>query len=391
MNVSLDEHRLGGLRWIVLRGPGREAFRALGEHTRDEMAALVKTWGLAAKLREHVSAPPGRDRLASVRRASALGFPEAWAELSAFAEGCAVPFDDLALMNFRGDLGPVTGGIGCSDLAWRRERSLIGHNEDGAPENVGHCALLTLALDRLPTVTAFWYPGFLPANAFTVTADGLVWTIDHLPVAEPGAGAARHFVGRGLQRSARTLDAAVDYLKTHPSAGGFAYTIGDQTGRIVNVEALAGRHACVEVGPHQAAPHQAAPQQASPQQASPLLWHTNHGRYLPGADPAPEGTSVARGQTLSTLAVPERDPDPAWFLRILADTPLPGGVRRDAESGDPAITLCTFIADLTAGQAVIAARDERPVTISLSDLAAGHPNATTGASASGSRHHGPFR
>jgi len=379
MSVSLDEHGLGGLRWIVLRGPDREAFRALGEYTRDEMAALTKTWGLVAKLRRHVNGPPGRERLASVRGASAQGFPEAWAELAAFAVGCAVPFDDLALMNFRGDLGPVTGGIGCSDLAWRRERSLIGHNEDGAPENVGQCALLTLALDGLPTVTAFWYPGFLPANAFTVTADGLVWTIDHLPVASPGDGAARHFVGRGLQRSARTLDAAVEYLKTHPSAGGFAYTIGDRSGRIVSVEAMAGRHAAVEAGPQAAGPQAAGPQAAGPQAAGPqaagpLLWHTNHGRYLPGAEPLPEGTSVARGQTLSALAVPEQDPDPAWFLRVLADAPLPDGVRRDREAGDPAITLCTFVADLTAGEAVVAARDEAPVTIPLPDLAEGRPH-----------------
>jgi Acyl-coenzyme A:6-aminopenicillanic acid acyl-transferase len=184
-----------------------------------------------------------------------------------------------------------------------------------------------------------------------------VWTIDHLPVASPGDGAARHFVRRGLQRSARTLDAAVDYLKTHPSAGGFAYTIGDRAGRIVNVEALAGRHAAVEAGPP----------------SDPLLWHTNHGRYLPGADPSPEGTSLTRGHTLSALAIPAQDPDPAWFLRILADTPLPHGVRRDRAPGDPAITLCTFIADLTAGQAVIAARDEQPVTIPLPDRAEGHP------------------
>jgi Acyl-coenzyme A:6-aminopenicillanic acid acyl-transferase len=210
---------------------------------RQEIAALTTTWGLVAKLRQHVSNPPGSERLASVRQASASRFQEAWAELAVFAEGFAVPFDDLALMNFRGDLGPVTGGIECSDLAWRQERSLIGHNEDGAPENVGKCALLTLSLDGLSAVTAFWYPGFLPTNAFTVTADGLVWTIDHLPVASPGDGAARHFVGRGLQRSARTLDAAVDYLKTHPSSGGFAYTIGDRTGRIVSVEAMAGRTA----------------------------------------------------------------------------------------------------------------------------------------------------
>jgi Acyl-coenzyme A:6-aminopenicillanic acid acyl-transferase len=358
MNVSLDEHRLGGLRWIVLRGPDREAFRALGEHMRDELDALTKTWGLVAKLRQHVAGPPGNGRLASVRQASENRFPEAWAELAAFAEGAAMPFEDLALMNFRGDLGPVTGGIGCSDLAWRRERSLIGHNEDGSPENVGQCALLTLALDGLPTLTAFWYPGFLPTNAFTVTADGLVWTIDHLPVASPGNGAARHFVGRGLQRSARTLEMAVDYLSTHPSAGGFAYTIGDRAGQIVNVEALAGRHASVAAGA----------------ESGPLLWHTNHGRYLPGAEPAPGGNSVARGQTLSALGVPEQDPDPAWFLRVLADTPLPCGVRRDHEADDPAITLCTFIADLTAGQAVIAARDEQPVMIPLSDLAEGHPH-----------------
>ena len=369
MSVSLDEHRLGGLRWIVLRGPDREAFRALGEHTRDEMAALTKTWGLVAKLRRHVNGPPGRERLASVRGDSAQGFPAAWAELAAFAEGCAVPFEDLALMNFRGDLGPVTGGIGCSDLAWRRERSLIGHNEDGAPENLGQCALLTLALDGLPTVTAFWYPGFLPANAFTVTADGLVWTIDHLPVASPGDGAARHFVGRGLQCSARTLDAAVDYLKTHPSAGGFAYTIGDRSGRIVSVEAMAGRHAAVEAGPQAA-----GPQAAGPQAAGPLLWHTNHGRYLAGSEPSPAGTSVARGKVLSALAIPAADPGPDWFLRILAGAPLPDGVRADPAPGYNATTLCTFIADLTAGEAVIAARDDQAVTIPLRDLAEGNPH-----------------
>jgi hypothetical protein len=353
MNVSLDEHRLGGLRWIVVRGPDRAAFQALGEHMREEMAALTKNWGLVTRLRQHVEKPPARDRLGNLRRATVMHQPEAWAELAAFAEGSAVPFDDLALLNFRGDLGLVTGGIGCSDLAWRRERSLIGHNEDGAPENVGQCALLTLALDGLPSVTAFWYPGFLPANAFVVTADGLVWTIDHLPVASPGGGAGRHFVGRGLQTQVRTLDAAVDYLKIHPSAGGFAYTIGDQTGRIVNVEAVAGDHAAVE--------------------PEPLLWHTNHGRYLPGAEPAPEGTSVARGQTLSALPVPEQDPGPSWFLSVLADAPLPHGVRADPGPGYNATTLCTFIADLTAGQSVIVNRGEPPVTISLRDLAEGHP------------------
>lgn len=358
MNVSLDEHRLGTLRWIALSGPDREVYRALGEHMREELADLTGAWPLLPRLREHVSGSPGRDRLAAVRRASILSFPEVWAELAAFAEGAGVPLDDLALLNFRGDLGTVTGGIGCSDLAWRRERSLIGHNEDGAPENVGQCALLTLAVGGLPAITAFWYPGFLASNAFAVTADGLVFTIDHLPVAWPGDGAGRHFVGRGLQRSAVTVSGALDYLRAHPSAGGFAYTIGDRAGRIVSVEAAAGRHAFVEVGP--------AP--------VPLLWHTNHGRYLPGCEPSPGGNSVARGEMLEALAIPASDPDPAWFLRILAGGSLPDGVRSDSGPGRPAATLCTFVADLTAGEAVIVARDDLPVAIPLRDLAEGNPH-----------------
>ena len=108
--------------------------------------------------------------------------------------------------------------------------------------------------------------------------------------------------------------------------------------------------------------------------SGPLLWHTNHGRYLPGAEPSPEGTSAARGHALSALAVPQTDPGPSWFLHVLAEAPLPDGVRADRSPGEAAVTLCTFIADLTAGQAIIAVRDEQPVTIALSDLAEGNPH-----------------
>ena len=93
MNLSLDEHRLGVLRWIVVRGPDREAFRALGEHMRQEIAALTATWSLLPRLRDHVSRPPGSDRLSAVRQVSALRYPEVWAELAALARGAAVSFD----------------------------------------------------------------------------------------------------------------------------------------------------------------------------------------------------------------------------------------------------------------------------------------------------------
>ena len=210
-----------------------------------------------------------------------------------------------------------------------------------------------------PPVTAFWYPGFVPANAFALTGDGLIWTVDHLPVAAPGPGAGRHFVGRGLQRTARTVDDAVGYLRSRASAGGFSYTIGDRAGRVVSVEAAAGRHAVTEAGPG----------------PGPLLWHTNHGRYLSGAEPEADGTSAARGETLDTLAIPAEDPGPSWFLDVLTSPP-PGGVRSDpGPDGRGLTTLCTLVADLTAGEAVIAARGEPPVAIPLAGLAEGDPRA----------------
>jgi hypothetical protein len=354
MTVTLEEQRLGALRWIVLSGPGAEAFRALGRHMRAEIRAVVGEWDYLAELRQHVAGPPGRERLAAVARASGEGFPEVWAELAALADGAGVPLGDLALLNFRGDLGAVGEGGGCSDLAWRRRESFIAHNEDDAEFFDGRSALLTLALEGRPAVTAFWKPGFLPSTTFTVTGTGLVWAIDHLPAASPGALPGRHFVARGLQRCAGPLDRAIEYLRDHPSAGGFAYIIGDRSGRIVTVEALAGQHASREAGP-----------------GGPLAWHTNHGRYLAGAEADPRGTSLARGEVLQALEVPAGEPDAAWFAHILAGAAPPAGVRADSSPGGSSVTLCTIVANLTTGEAFLLGRGTEAVTIPLTDLARG--------------------
>jgi Acyl-coenzyme A:6-aminopenicillanic acid acyl-transferase len=361
MTVTLDEQRLGALRWIVLSGPGTEAFRALGRHMRAEIRAVVGEWDELAQLRRHVVGPPGSERLAAVSRASEAGFPHVWAELAALADGAGVPLGELALMNFRGDLGAVGDGGGCSDLAWRRRESFIAHNEDDSEFFDGRAAMLTLALEDRPAVTAFWKPGFLPSTTFTVTGTGLVWAIDHLPGASPGALPGRNFVARGLQHRAGPLDRATGYLRDHSSAGGFAYIIGDRSGRIVTVEALAGRYASREVGP-----------------GGPLAWHTNHGRYLAGADADPHGTSLARGEVLQALEIPAAEPDAAWFARILTGAAPPGGVRADPSPGGSSVTLCTVIANLTTGEAALIGRSTEAVTIPLADLARGRASSPAG-------------
>jgi hypothetical protein len=355
MAVRVVERRLGTVPWLTVRGPAAEAFASLGAHLATEIQAVVEGLPGLAALRRHVASEPGRHRFAAVRRATQARFPGPWAELAALAAGAGVALDDLALLNFRGDLGvagpdPAGAGAGCSDLAWVRQRSFIAHNEDEPDFFAGRCALLTLALDDQQPVATFAKPGFLPATTFTVTGSGLVWGIDHMQARSPGPGAGRHFTARGLQLAASTVDQAIRYLREHPTAGGFAYTIGDRAGRIVTVESSAGQHAWREIGAN-----------------GPVGWHTNHGRYVPGAAASPHGTSLRRGKVLAALDIPAGEPQPGWFLRVLTSTP-PDGVRAEPTGTDRTTTLCTFVADLTGNQATIVAQDAEPVTVPLSSL-----------------------
>ena len=371
MAAEADERALGELRWITVRGPAADAFAALGEHMRAEIGAVLDG-PETERLREYAAGHS--ELLESVRAASAARFPRAWAELASLAAGAKVPPGDLALVNLRGDLGMfasagagegaagagegaaaevgVAGagegpGSGCSDLAWRRGRSFIGHNEDEPAEFIGRCALVTFDLDGEQPVTAYWVPGFLPANAFSVSATGLVISVDHLPVREPAVAPGRNFVARGLQSRAATVGEAIEFLRRHPSAGGFSYTIGDPAGRVAIVESAAGQTAVHEVGD--------------------LAWHTNHGRFVTNAEANPRGTSLRRGGVLGALAAPDTEPDHDWFLSVLAGN---HGVRADPDGQTSAATVCTFVVDLTAGDITIKPRGAPPARMTLAQLAA---------------------
>ncbi len=355
MTVRLVQRRLGPVPWLVVRGPAIEAFTSLGAHLRTEIGEIVEGLPGLAALRRHVAREPGRDRFAAVCQATESRFPQPWAELTALAAGARVPLDDLALLNFRGDLGVIgpdstDEGTGCSDLAWRRQRSFIAHNEDEPDFFTDRCVLLTLALDDQQPVATFAKPGFLPSTTFTVTGSGLVWSIDHKQAGSPGPGAGRHFVARGLQLVAGAVDQAIGYLGQHPSAGGFAYTIGDRAGRIVTVESSAGQLAWREVGTD-----------------GPVGWHTNHGRYVADAAASPHGTSLRRGAVLAALPITACEPDPGWFVRVLAGAP-PSGVRAEPTGAARTTTLCTFVADLTGGEATIVNQHAEPVTVPLPSL-----------------------
>ena len=77
---------------------------------------------------------------------------------------------------------------------------------------------------------------------------------------------------------------------------------------------------------------------------------------------------------LEALDLSAQEPSPEAFLDILTST-APRGVYRSAEDGDPLMTLCSAVVDLTSGEVMLAPRGENRVRLPLADLAAGRGTA----------------
>ncbi|WP_457256440.1 C45 family autoproteolytic acyltransferase/hydolase [Pedococcus sp. P5_B7] len=363
MSATIEEYRLGETPWLVVTGERVSAFRLLGKHHARSIQAIVKDNDIIDELRERTSSLEASAHLTAVRENSRRTYPDQWSELAAMAEGAKVPLNILVLLNLRGDIG-AKEEFGCTDLAFRDgDAVFLAHNEDGGPEFEAHCTLLTLRLDGEPAVTAWWYPGFLPSNAFCMNEYGLVWGMDNIRVSAPANAPGRHFVGRALQRC-RTIEEVTDHLRDRSSAGGFAYNIG-QVGHpdAILVEAAAGQYASRSTEPSDAG----------------LLWHTNHLRFLPSDLNAGTENSMIRAQTADTWTIPRSSPVD-WCLQQLAYAPMPQGVCQDVTQDDGAVTYATFVVDLTTGTLTIVPRNHEPISISAQDFVAGRADRQTLAS-----------
>ncbi|WP_309127442.1 C45 family peptidase [Microbacterium sp.] len=262
---------VSGLSWSVFRGERAEVMRCLGEEHADEIHSFRHlpggSWEAQVRRADGVAA----DRLDAVIASTRALLPLESQELAWIAEGAGIPEREIWARNLRGDLG--RDGTGCSDMAFvTGSGAVMGHNEDGDGELHEKIRLVTLDIEGDPALTAVWYPGMLPSNAFVTTEAGLTFGMDHVPVVTAcTAGAGRHLVARHAQRQV-TGDAARATLSEVPCAGGFAFDVADAAGRVDLIENAAGR---VEA-------------------ASGRHRHTNHLRLLDG--------------TRDGLAVPEDDP-----------------------------------------------------------------------------------
>lgn len=178
-------------------------------------------------------------------------YPDYISEIEGIARGAECAFEDLFLMNMRGEYrGYVSGknDKGCSTLSLLNdEHAVFAHNEDGSLFFKDSMYVVEAHITGRPSFTAFSYPGFLCGNAFGFNSEGICFCNNDVVPEKLEVGRGRHFMARALFEAA-TIEAAVEAVTPSGRAGGFNYTIGSvKQRRIVNVEVSPARHHVVEI------------------------------------------------------------------------------------------------------------------------------------------------
>ena len=279
----------------------------------------------------------GKNFYASYLKLHWQRFPGYMRELEGIAEGAQRPFEEIFLVNLRGELSglispaPEAGepaDQGCTDcLMCTAESALIGHNEDGSPAAASRMYVLKVNLNDGLAFSALSYPGFLPGNAFGFNAAGILHTADHVAPQPIKMGAGRHFLARSLL-DARTLEEAVKRITVADRASGFTYNIGSLSDRkILSIEVSPERHYIHEV--------------------QGCYTHTNH--YIQLNDQQQEITpsSQIRLKRSRALGRTASDADTRYILSVLGNqTDRDYPIYRNASPPDDNATLCSALYDL---------------------------------------------
>jgi hypothetical protein len=326
-------------------GSHREVGLAIGRRFADKIHRLFDNYDfLQERLLPFHRSRAGRGFYRSFLELHRARFAGYVAELEGIARGAERPFEEIFLVNLRGEYGglmalerqvedaPENDGRGCTDcLVLTPDAALIGHNEDGTPAALGNMFVVRAKVGENPAFTAFCYPGFLPGNAFGFNGAGLMHTINAVSPRQVRVGLARHFIARSLF-DARSLDDAIRRATVAGRAAGFTYNIGSLAERcMVSVEVAPERHHVHEVQGY--------------------YLHTNHYRNLSDVDQGigpSSRTRLARGRTLCKATPPA---DAAHVLALLgdqADRNYP--IYRRATPPDRGATLCSALFDLDARQ-----------------------------------------
>jgi predicted choloylglycine hydrolase len=319
-------------------GSHREVGLAIGSHFADAIHRFFDSYErLQQQLLPFYYTSTGKNFYQSFLALHRKRFPAYISELEGMAEGAKRPFEEVFLVNLRGEFSGLmpqasqTGDIpvqGCTDcLVLTADSALIGHNEDGSPASSGRLYVVTVNLAEGPTFSALSYPGFLPGNAFGFNQAGIMHSVNHVAPRPIKVGLSRHFLARSLL-DARSLDEAIRNITESDRASGFNYNIGSLSERrVVSVEVAPKRHHIHEVQGY--------------------YTHTNH--YFELNEQQQEITPSSRKRLERSLTLGRATPpgEAGHVLALLSDrTDRDYPIYRDATLPDVDATLCSALYDL---------------------------------------------
>lgn len=240
------------IKQFEIAGSHFEVGLAIGEHFAEQIHQSLNSYEFfQQKLLPYHRTGVGQARTQDFIKLNRSRYPDYVAELEGMAQGADRPFEDMLLLNLRGEYRDYFYQFepyGCADYAALTENTaLIGHNEDGAPEFRKNMYLVRAGVTGKPAFTALSYPGFLCGNAFGFNDQGICFSVDNVRPIYRQAGLGRHFVARSLLEAESMAD-AIERVTVSGQASGFHYTIGSVTERrIVSVETSPIQHSVREI------------------------------------------------------------------------------------------------------------------------------------------------
>lgn len=314
----------------------RQVGFAIGKRFAAQIQRLLDNYRFfQEKLLPYHRSPEGQARYAAFLELNRVRYPDYLAELEGLAQGAECPFEELFLLNMRGEYWGYLCDLeprGCSDCSLvTDEVALIGHNEDGSPAFQGNMYLVRAKIEGKPAFTALSYPGFLCGNGFGFNAEGVCFSVDNVRPRNIRMGAGRHFIARSLLE-AQSLDDAIKRATVPGRASGFTYTIGSiPERRVVVVEVAPGTHQVREIRT--------------------AYFHANHYQELADVDQIIHPSSRARVERARTMIQKTPPQSAAEVLTILGDQANEQyPIYRTATAPDQSATLYTALFDLQARQ-----------------------------------------
>ncbi|MBL7063869.1 MAG: hypothetical protein ISS49_06610 [Anaerolineae bacterium] len=229
---------------INVKGPPRERGRQQGEGAQSQIASMLAAY---RELLPVVSKMTWKETIRESRKYlpyAEAAFPHFVEELRGIAEGGAVPFEDVWLLNCYEKVSE-SQRMACTSVAVRDDRTadghvLLAHNEDWISVDRDHVYLVHAEPDDGgPAFIGVSYGALLVNVGFNEAGIGVA--INSVYSTDVQSGVPRILFSRAIL-AARTIGEAIQACVPRQRAGGYHYLLTDAHGELYSVESSATAH-----------------------------------------------------------------------------------------------------------------------------------------------------